>query len=221
MFVESQGGDLGGRLMGVLPGWAIYAADLVFAMFMLINLMGCLWLFTGLTENDQGGQCWLESVGKFTTASRKDLRICKWSYTCIGWKLHAVHSRHEVTACLYHLESALSKEKAGTEALKDMVCMSGLLVSKPDTHLLRNVAGGMDLRKAGKADQYVAAVHFAMTTMATVGESLTPHTSAVRTSYHPSVSTPVIFQRAPACQVGQVLPEVACRCLQRSCHAAG
>lgn len=72
MFVESQGGDLGGRLMGVLPGWAIYAADLVFAMFMLINLMGCLWLFTGLTENDQGGHCWLENVGELSTASREE-----------------------------------------------------------------------------------------------------------------------------------------------------
>ena len=39
MFVESQGGDLGGKLMGVLPGWAIYGADLIFAMYMLINLM--------------------------------------------------------------------------------------------------------------------------------------------------------------------------------------
>ena len=64
MFVESQGGDLGGKLMGVLPGWAIYGADLVFAMYMLINLMGCLWLFTGITENHRGGHCWLESVGK-------------------------------------------------------------------------------------------------------------------------------------------------------------
>ena len=50
--------------MGVLPGWAIYAADLVFAMYVLINLMGCLWLFTGITEYKQGGHCWLESVGK-------------------------------------------------------------------------------------------------------------------------------------------------------------
>ena len=58
--------------MGVLPGWAIYAADLVFAMFMLINLMGCLWLFTGLTENDQGGHCWLESVGELSAASREE-----------------------------------------------------------------------------------------------------------------------------------------------------
>ena len=64
MFVESLGGDLGGRLMGVMPGWAIYAADLVFAMYVLINLMGCLWLFTGITEYKQGGHCWLESVGK-------------------------------------------------------------------------------------------------------------------------------------------------------------
>ena len=64
MFVEALGGDLGDRLMGVLPGWAIYAADLVFAMYVLINLMGCLWLFTGITEYKQGGHCWLESVGK-------------------------------------------------------------------------------------------------------------------------------------------------------------
>ena len=64
MFVESQGGDLGGKLMGVLPGWAIYAADLIFAMYVLINLMGCLWLFTGITEYHRGGHCWLESVGE-------------------------------------------------------------------------------------------------------------------------------------------------------------
>ena len=30
-------------------------------------------------------------------------------------------------------------------------------------------AGGNDLREASQVDQYVAAVHFAMTTMATVG----------------------------------------------------
>lgn len=64
MFVESQGGDLGGKLLGVLPGWAIYGADLVFAMYMLINLMGCLWLFTGITEDHRGNHCWLESVGE-------------------------------------------------------------------------------------------------------------------------------------------------------------
>ncbi len=64
MFVESLGGDLGGKLMGILPSWAIYAADLVFAMYMLINLMGCLWLFTGITEDHRGGHCWLESVGE-------------------------------------------------------------------------------------------------------------------------------------------------------------
>ena len=66
MFVESQGGDLGGKLMGVLPGWAIYGADLIFAMYMLINLMGCLWLFTGITEYHRGGHCWLESVGRLS-----------------------------------------------------------------------------------------------------------------------------------------------------------
>ncbi|CAL5221214.1 g3363 [Coccomyxa viridis] len=91
MFVESQGGDLGGKLMGVLPGWAIYGADLIFAMYVLINLMGCLWLFTGITEDHRGGDCWLKSVGN------------------------------------------------------------------------------VDLRKASPVDQYVAALHFAMTTMATVG----------------------------------------------------
>ncbi len=68
MFVESQGGDLGGKLMGVLPGWAIYGADLIFAMYMLINLMGCLWLFTGITEDHRGGQCWLKSVGETATS---------------------------------------------------------------------------------------------------------------------------------------------------------
>ena len=62
-----------------------------------------------------------------------------------------------------------------------MVYVSGLLVSEPDTDLLRNAAGGTDLRKAGKVDQYVAAVHFAMTTMATVGEVLIPHTLSVTT----------------------------------------
>ena len=69
MFVESQGGDLGGKLLGVLPGWAIYGADLIFAMYVLINLMGCLWLFTGITEYHRGGRCWLESVGEAGPAS--------------------------------------------------------------------------------------------------------------------------------------------------------
>lgn len=62
-----------------------------------------------------------------------------------------------------------------------MVYVSGFLVSEPGTDLLCGAAGGTDLRKAGKVDQYVAAVHFAMTTMATVGEALIPHTSSVTT----------------------------------------
>ena len=62
-----------------------------------------------------------------------------------------------------------------------MVCVSGLLVSELDTDLLCNAAGGTDLRKAGEVDQYVAAVHFAMTTMATVGEVLMPNTSSAMT----------------------------------------
>ena len=65
--------------------------------------------------------------------------------------------------------------------MTDMVYRLGLLVREPDTDLLCNAAGGKDLRKAGTVDQYVAAVHFAMTTMATVGEILLPHTSPVTT----------------------------------------
>ena len=64
MFVESLGGDLGGKLMGVVPVWAIYVTDLMFALYIVIHTTGCLWLFTGLTESAQGGHCWLESVGE-------------------------------------------------------------------------------------------------------------------------------------------------------------
>ncbi|BDA43662.1 Potassium voltage-gated channel subfamily H member 7 [Coccomyxa sp. Obi] len=90
MFVESLGGDLGGKLLGLLPVWAVHLVDLLYAMFVLINLMGSLFLFTAYTEG-LDGRTWLNDVG------------------------------------------------------------------------------GVDLRPCPTVDKYVAAIHFAMTTMATVG----------------------------------------------------
>lgn len=63
MFVESLGGDLGGKLLGLLPVWAVYLLDLCYAMAVLINLMGCLWLFTAYTEGIKG-VTWLYDVGE-------------------------------------------------------------------------------------------------------------------------------------------------------------
>ena len=37
MFVSSLGGDLGGKMWGMLPAWALYLLDLVFAMYTLVR----------------------------------------------------------------------------------------------------------------------------------------------------------------------------------------
>ena len=63
MFVESLGGDLGGKLLGLLPVWAVHLVDLLYAMFVLINLMGSLFLFTAYTEG-LDRHTWLDDVGK-------------------------------------------------------------------------------------------------------------------------------------------------------------
>jgi hypothetical protein len=63
MFVEALGGDLNGKLLGLLPIWAVYLVDLCFAQFVLINMMGCLWLFTAYTEGITSIN-WLAKVGE-------------------------------------------------------------------------------------------------------------------------------------------------------------
>ncbi len=63
MFVEALGGDLNGRLLGFLPIWAVYLVDLCYAMFVLINMMGCLWLFTAYSEGVHNLN-WLCDVGE-------------------------------------------------------------------------------------------------------------------------------------------------------------
>jgi hypothetical protein len=66
MFVESLGGDLGGKLLGLLPVWAVHLVDLLYAKFVLINLMGCMWLFTAYSEG-LSTRTWLDDVGVTST----------------------------------------------------------------------------------------------------------------------------------------------------------
>lgn len=68
MFVESLGGDLRGKLLGLLPVWAVHLVDLLYAMFVLINLMGSLFLFTAYTEG-LDRHTWLDDVGKISPTS--------------------------------------------------------------------------------------------------------------------------------------------------------
>jgi len=61
VFVLSLGGQVGKKLMGWLPVSYLYLANILYAMAVLINLMGCTWLFTAETEGSD--RSWLIDVG--------------------------------------------------------------------------------------------------------------------------------------------------------------
>ena len=42
MFVTSLGGDLGTKLWAIMPVWAFYLVDLIFAMYLLVSSPGML-----------------------------------------------------------------------------------------------------------------------------------------------------------------------------------
>lgn len=52
---------MGKKLMGWLPVSYLYLANILYAMAVLINLMGCTWLFTAETEGSD--RSWLIDVG--------------------------------------------------------------------------------------------------------------------------------------------------------------
>lgn len=57
----SLGGQVGRKLMGWLPVSYLYLVNIVYAMLVLINLMGCAWLFTAELEGSHIS--WLTDVG--------------------------------------------------------------------------------------------------------------------------------------------------------------
>lgn len=61
VFVISLGGQLGKKLMGWLPVSSLYMINVFYAMMVLINLMGCAWLFTA--EKEGAHDSWLTDVG--------------------------------------------------------------------------------------------------------------------------------------------------------------
>lgn len=61
VFVLSLGGQVGRKLMGWLPISYLYLVNILYAMLVLINLMGCTWLFVAETESP--GESWLCNVG--------------------------------------------------------------------------------------------------------------------------------------------------------------
>lgn len=61
VFVVSLGGQVGRKLMGWLPVSSLYLVNILYAILVLINLMGCTWLFTA--EMEGSGISWLIDVG--------------------------------------------------------------------------------------------------------------------------------------------------------------
>ena len=59
----SLGGQVGKKLMGWLPVSLLYLANVLYAMAVLINLMGCTWLF--MAEMEGSEKSWLIEVGTF------------------------------------------------------------------------------------------------------------------------------------------------------------
>ena len=58
----SLGGHLGQKLMGWLPVTYLFMVNVIYAMLVLINLMGCTWLFTA--EQEGPHESWLIDVGE-------------------------------------------------------------------------------------------------------------------------------------------------------------
>ena len=61
VLLMSMGGRLGRKLMGIIPVTLVYLCNIMYGMAVLVNLLGCLWLFTARCEGLD--QSWLVSVG--------------------------------------------------------------------------------------------------------------------------------------------------------------
>ena len=57
----SMGGRLGRKLMGRIPVTLVYLCNILYGMAVLVNLLGCLWLFTAHCEGIE--RSWLTRVG--------------------------------------------------------------------------------------------------------------------------------------------------------------
>ena len=63
LFVRALGGQLGQKLLTLLPFTVLYLLHIVYSAAVLINLLGCFWLFTGKVLEDPHTS-WLASVGE-------------------------------------------------------------------------------------------------------------------------------------------------------------
>ncbi len=68
LFVRALGGELGQQLLTLLPFTVLYLLHIVYSAAVLINLLGCFWLFTGKVLEDPHTS-WLASVGEHISSS--------------------------------------------------------------------------------------------------------------------------------------------------------
>lgn len=62
LFVRALAGRLGQQLLTILPFTVLYLFHIVYSALVLINLQGCLWLFTAKVLEDPYTS-WLAHVG--------------------------------------------------------------------------------------------------------------------------------------------------------------
>lgn len=58
----SMGGRLGRKMLGRIPVTFVYLCNIFYGMAVLVNLLGCLWLFTARCEGYE--RSWLTEVGE-------------------------------------------------------------------------------------------------------------------------------------------------------------
>lgn len=64
VLLMSMGGRLGRKLLGRIPVTLVYLCNIFYGMAVLVNLLGCLWLFTARCEGLENS--WLTNVGECT-----------------------------------------------------------------------------------------------------------------------------------------------------------
>ena len=78
LFVRALAGQTGQRLLTLLPFTVLYLLHIVYSAAVLINLLGCFWLFTAKVMEDPHSS-WLTSVGErlcFPMAHGRDV-LCR------------------------------------------------------------------------------------------------------------------------------------------------
>lgn len=65
LFVRALAGHLGQQLLTLLPFTVLYLMHIVYSAAVLINLLGCFWLFTAKVLEDPHSS-WLTSVGEIS-----------------------------------------------------------------------------------------------------------------------------------------------------------